>query len=42
MIGVSPSNPYEAPTNADLEIKTDQLSVAQCLDIVISRLQQHI
>jgi pyruvate kinase len=38
-IGVSQSTPYQAPLNSDLEIRTDQLSVAEAVELVINYLK---
>jgi len=38
LIGFSPSNPYEAPINPDIEIKTDELSIEQAIIQIINSL----
>ena len=41
LIGVSAANPYEIPDDADLELKTDQKTVDQCVEQVIEYLNNH-
>jgi len=38
LIGVSKSNPYEAPEKPDLEIKTNQLDLPKSVDIILQQL----
>ncbi|PIR92248.1 hypothetical protein COU01_02745 [Candidatus Falkowbacteria bacterium CG10_big_fil_rev_8_21_14_0_10_44_15] len=40
LIGVSATNPYEIPNDADLELKTDQKTVDQCVEQVIEYLKK--
>lgn len=38
-IGISKSNPYESPTNPDIEIKTDELSIDKSIDKIVTFLK---
>ncbi len=35
------SSPYEAPQNAEIHVKTDELSIEACADLVIMYLKEH-
>ncbi len=41
MIGFSPDSPYEIPTNADLEIATDKVSIPESIDIILNKIKEH-
>ncbi len=40
MIGFSPDSPYETPTDADLEIATDEVSISESIDKILNTIKE--